>query len=145
METDVNNAVNNLNGIVIALDDFGVNLVVLTWAHAVCDPDEFEIPELELECFEPDTTGPNRVYTIMSPDDGPPIGDILRDALYKSKVPRYDQNLLRGVRRMAYQTLSVQSNPSAEEEARRFVQKYSSKGEESNVTRRPRGRPRKYP
>ncbi|KAK6024047.1 hypothetical protein OSTOST_10151 [Ostertagia ostertagi] len=78
-------------------------------------------------------------------EDGPPIGDILRDALYKSKVPRYDQNLLRGVRRMAYQTLSVQSNPSAEEEARRFVQKYSSKGEESNVTRRPRGRPRKYP
>nr|CDJ83776.1 Hypothetical protein CBG08025 [Haemonchus contortus] len=100
--------------------------------------------EQERECTS--GGGPSRfIRPSREQEDGPPIGDLLRDVLYKNKVPRYDRDLLRGVRRTAYQTLSVQCNPSAEEEARRFIQKHSSKADESNVNRRPRGRPRKYP
>ncbi|KAL6731992.1 hypothetical protein Aduo_002804 [Ancylostoma duodenale] len=83
-------------------------------------------------------------------EDGPPIGDLLRDALYNSRTPRYDRTLLQGVRRMAYQNLTGQSTPCADDETRRFIRKFADaasaeKTDETGVVRRGRGRPRKYP
>ncbi|EYC25642.1 hypothetical protein Y032_0011g1311 [Ancylostoma ceylanicum] len=83
--------------------------------------------------------------------DGPPIGDLLRDALYRYKrEPRYDRRLLQGVRRMAYQNLTEQSSQYADDEMR-FLRKYTvgaastEKLDGAVVVRRGRGRPRKYP
>lgn len=82
--------------------------------------------------------------------DGPPVGDLLRDALYSTKAPGYDRAMLQGVRRMAYHSLGGQSG-EAEEEAKKFIQRLSSQSaakdgeEKTHSVRRPRGRPRKWP
>uniref|UniRef100_A0A0K0DDU9 Uncharacterized protein n=1 Tax=Angiostrongylus cantonensis TaxID=6313 RepID=A0A0K0DDU9_ANGCA len=50
--------------------------------------------------------------------------DLLRDILHTSRTPRYDQMSLRGVRRMAYQSMAQQNNAYADE-AREFIRKFS--------------------
>ncbi|KAK6039779.1 hypothetical protein COOONC_22716, partial [Cooperia oncophora] len=66
-------------------------------------------------------------------EDGPPVGALLR-VLYKNNDSRYDQNVVQGIRRMAYQTLCGQKNRSSEEDGRSFEQEYSSRTDEHGDT-----------
>ncbi|KAK6730268.1 hypothetical protein RB195_006997 [Necator americanus] len=108
-------------------------------------------PSGEAENPSPSNTTLEPCVTDPSTGDGPPIGDLLRDALYNSRTPRYARTLLQGVRRMAYQNLTEQNTPCADEEAGRFIRRISDhstlrgKIDEQATARRTRGRPRKYP
>ncbi|KHJ87073.1 hypothetical protein OESDEN_13160, partial [Oesophagostomum dentatum] len=94
-------------------------------------------------------TAPQTSARSRASSDGPPIGDILRDAFYCSRIPRYDRTLLQGVRQMALQNSTSGAPPYFGEETKRLIRQFSDnflrkKAPEAPVIRRTPGRPRKY-
>ncbi|CAJ0594019.1 unnamed protein product [Cylicocyclus nassatus] len=82
--------------------------------------------------------------------DGPPIGDFLRNALYKSRTLGRDRALSLGVKKMVHENAAGQiafndDEDNVQTKTERLSDSSSQRNADSISARRPRGRPRKYP